>query len=96
MVNFKLEQDAKLSQKEKKLLAEAKKRPIVFDDDSPELTADMEKKFMEARRKQPQRTRPITLYVSPATIEKAQHLGGDSAAVLGRILDEAVKEYVPT
>ena len=42
MVSFKLEPDAALSNAEKQMLKEAKNRPVVYDEDSPELTPAME------------------------------------------------------
>ena len=34
------------------------------------------------------------MYVSPKTMEKAKSLGDDYEAVLGRLLDKAVEEYL--
>lgn len=53
MVSFKLEQGDRLSNEEIKMLNEAKKRPIVYDADSPRLTDDMEKAFIAARKEKP-------------------------------------------
>ena len=64
MVSFKLEQGTKISNEEKKMLEEAKKLPLVYDEDSPELTDEMEKAFIEARRNKPYNAEPLTGYVS--------------------------------
>ncbi len=77
------------------MLSDAKKLPVIYDDDSPEMTADMERAFIEARRKKPYRGEPLTLYVSSATIEKAKGLGEDYIALLGRLLDRALEDYHP-
>lgn len=53
MVSFKLEQEARLSNEEKQMLREARKIPIVYDMDSPELTDDMEQAFIAARKEKP-------------------------------------------
>ena len=50
MVTFKLDPTATLTNKEKRILAAAKELPIVYDDDSPELTDDMERAFAAARK----------------------------------------------
>ncbi|MCM1087013.1 MAG: hypothetical protein NC419_02575 [Muribaculaceae bacterium] len=94
MVSFKLEQNAGITNEEKKMLEEAKKLIPVYDEDSPELTAEMEKAFMEARKKKPYNAEPLTVYVSPMTIKKAKAIGSDYIDVLGRLLDKAVNEYV--
>lgn len=93
MVTFELEQGSVLSDKERKLLAEAKKLPVVYDEDSPELTDSMEQAFIAARKAKPFRGEPLTLYVSPATIEKVKSMGTDYIAILGKLLDKAVDEY---
>lgn len=93
MVSFKLEQGTRLSNEEKQMLKEAKKRPIVYDADSPELTDDMEQAFIAARKEKPYKVEPLTIYVSPATIKKAKSINEDYIELLGRLLDQAVNEY---
>ena len=58
MEKFRLEEGAVLSNEERAALARAKKLPVVYDEDSPELTDDMERAFAEARRKKPYRQWP--------------------------------------
>lgn len=48
MVKFELTDDAVLTVQEKELLAEAKKKPITYDEDSPQLTEHMERAFVAA------------------------------------------------
>ena len=93
MVTFELEGSAALTSSEKKALSAAKRLPVVYDEDSPELTDDMEKAFAAARREKPYRGEPLTLYVSPATLEKVKSMGADYIAILGKLLDQAVDEY---
>ena len=93
MVTFELDQTAALTDKEKRILAEAKKLPAVYDDDSPELTEDLERAFIAARKAKPFRKEPITLYVSASTIRKGKSLGADYVAILSKLLDKAVDEY---
>ena len=93
MVTFELNQDSILSDEERKLLAEAKKLPVVYDEDSPELTDAMEQAFIAARKAKPFRGEPLTLYVSPTTLEKIKSMGTDYITILGKLLDKAVDEY---
>ena len=53
MVTYELKPGTKLTPDERKMLSDAKKLPVIYDDDSPEMTADMERAFIEARRKSP-------------------------------------------
>lgn len=93
MVTYELDTTAALTDKEKRMLEAAKKLPVIYDDDSPELTDEMEKAFAVARRAKPYHGEPLTLYVSAATIEKVKSLGEDYIAILGKLLDKAVDEY---
>lgn len=93
MVTFKLDRNAALTEEEKRLLSEAKKRPIVYDEDSPAMTSEMEKAFAAARKARPYQKEPLTLYVSSATITKAKSMGEDYLTILGKLLDKAVDEY---
>jgi hypothetical protein len=45
IVTARLSEDAKLTEEQLKELEEAKKYPITYDEDSPELTPEMEKQF---------------------------------------------------
>ena len=95
MVTYELKPGTKLTPDERKMLSDAKKLPVIYDDDSPEMTADMERAFIEARRKKPYRGEPLTLYVSSETLEKAKGLGEDYIALQGRLLDRALEDYHP-
>lgn len=54
MVTFKLtRENTTLTKTERQMVEEAKKLPIVYDDDSPELTEEMEKAFIAARKAKP-------------------------------------------
>lgn len=93
MVTYELKKDAKLTDSEREALKKAKSMPVIYDDDSPEMTREMEQAFIAARKKKPFSKEPLTLYVSRTTIEKAKSLGGDYIAILGHLLDQAVTEY---
>ena len=53
MVTFELQEDMELSAEEKQDLENAKKIPVVYDEDCPELTEAMEQAFIRARRLKP-------------------------------------------
>jgi len=55
MESFKLDETVTLA---KSMLARAKKLPVVYDEDSPEMTEDMERAFAAARRRKPYRQLP--------------------------------------
>jgi hypothetical protein len=93
MVTFNLNENATITDNERKILTEAKKKTILYDEDSPELTADMERAFIAARKSKPYHGERLTLYVSPATMEKIKHMGTDYIAILSHLLDKAVDEY---
>ena len=93
MVTFELREGMKLSAEEKQALENAKKLPVVYDEDSPELTETMEKAFIRARRLKPYRSQPVTLYVKPETLEKAKAMGDDYLSILGGLLEQAVNDY---
>ncbi len=93
MVNYKVQPDTPLSDAEKRALAQAKQKPVVYDEDSPEMTDAMEKAFILARKQKPFQGERLTLYVSADTAEKAKQLGDDYPVILGKLLDKAVLEY---
>lgn len=93
MVNFKLDStDAELTAEEQTLLQKARELPVIHDEDSPALSEDMEQAFRTARKAKPY-GEAITVYVSPDTAEKARSIGDDYGAVLGRLIEKAMKHY---
>ena len=50
MVIFELDEDTVLTSAERKQLDDAKKLPLLYTEDSPELTDEMEKTFVAARK----------------------------------------------
>lgn len=95
MVNFELDKSrVELTEQQKKELEAAKKLPPVYDEDSPEMDEKIASAFREARRKKPLKEKPLTVYVSPKTLEKARAMGDDYELVLGKLLDKAVEDYI--
>ncbi len=93
MVTFEPREGLELSPEEKQALEDAKKLPVVYDEDSPELTETMERAFVRARRLKPYQARPVTLYLAPETLEKAKSMGEDYLSILGGLLEQAVNNY---
>lgn len=82
------------TQKQIQMLKELENRPIVFDDDCPELT---EEELLQFRRiandKQIERKKQtVTLRLSPQALKKAKSLGKGYTAVLSRILESALND----
>ena len=50
MITAALSNDENLTDEDRKMLEEARKNPITFDEDSPELTPEMEKAFRLAAK----------------------------------------------
>lgn len=53
MVTYKLNCFSSLSDRDREQLLQAEMLPVVYDEDSPELTAEMEHAFIAARRAKP-------------------------------------------
>lgn len=93
-MNFELNGNETLTEKEKMELEAARKLPTAYDEDSPELDETMEQAFKAARSKKPLGEKPLTVYVSPKTLEKAKAMGDNYEVVLGKLLDKAVEDYI--
>ena len=83
-----------LSDDEKKMLERADKMPIVYDEDSPELTPEQLTEFrrVSEMRNNERRKQTVTLRLSPSALSKAKSLGKGYTSVLARILEEALKD----
>ena len=60
MVTFELKENTELDEREKQMLARAKNVPTVFDNDSPELTKEMEDELRQARKNKPYKKEAVT------------------------------------
>ena len=93
-VYYELDGKSKLTRKEKKEIRAAAKRPIVFDEDCPELTDEQLKEFQrvaQVRRKELQK-QVLTLRVSADTMKKAKALGKGYTGILSRLLEMALDD----
>lgn len=87
-----------LTEEEIKMLENAEKMPIVYDEDSPELTDEQFKQFrrVSEMRKEERRKQTVTIRLSSKTLTKAKSLGKGYTSVLSRIIEEAFddKEFL--
>ena len=99
---FTLTENSTLSQEQKKMIKEAKKKPIVFDEDSPELTDEQLAEFKRVHEvnANERRRQNVTLRLKPQTIKKAKALGKGYSGVLSRMVEDflddpaAIKKYL--
>ena len=99
---FVLNEKKTLTEEERKKIKEAAKRPVVFDEDCPEL---MDEQLSEFRRvhqanRNERRRQNVTLRLKPQTIRKAKALGKGYTGILSRIVEDflddpvALKKYL--
>lgn len=83
-----------LTEEQKKMLEKSAAMSIVFNDDSPELTAEelMEFRKIADIKKEERRKQTITLRLSPSAIRKAKSLGKGYTSILSRILENALND----
>lgn len=81
-----------LTEQQIKQIEEADKKPIVFDEDCPELTEQQLKEIAAmAAQQRAERRRPLlTVRVNPETLEKAKALGRGYTGIVGRLVDAAI------
>ncbi len=77
-----------------KMIEEAAKRPVEFDEDCPELTDEQIAEFREILRKRAEerKRQNVTLRLKPATIRKAKSLGKGYTSILSRILEYTLND----
>lgn len=77
-----------------KMLEQAARLPISFDEDCPELSEEELAKFrrISDERKNERRKQVITLRVSSSTLAKAKALGSGYSGVLSRMLDMCLSD----
>ena len=86
--------NASLTDEQKKMLDNAAKRPVTFDDDSPELSDEQLKEFRrisDINRKE-RRKQTDTIRLSPQALKKAKSLGKGYTSILSRILENALND----
>lgn len=80
-----------LTDEEKAEITAAAMRIPVFDEDSPEMTAEMLEQFKKVNRDS--RMKPtVSIRLSPETLRKAKKYGKGYTAFLSRLLDAAIND----
>lgn len=94
MVTYELKPETKLTEDQEKMLLEAAKHPIEFDEDCPELTDEELAQFyrVSAKRREERRKQTVTLRLSPQALNTAKSLGKGYTSVLSRILESALRD----
>ena len=94
MVVKEIDVNRKLSEEELRMLEEAERMPIVYDEDCPELSDDELSQFKRISevRKEERRKQTVTLRLSPRALKKAKSLGKGYTSVLSRILEAALND----
>lgn len=89
-----LNTDQKLTKEQILMVKEAAKRPVVPDDDNPELTdeelASMHR--VHELRRADRRRQNVTLRLTPQAIRKAKALGKGYSGILSRIVESVLDD----
>lgn len=72
-----------------KMLEEVEKRPIVFDEDCPELTDEQLRKGYRVSNRNKQ---SVNIEVSQKTMEKIKALGNSSPSILSKLFEMAIND----
>lgn len=99
---FVLNEKKTLTEEQRKKIKEAAKRPVVFDEDCPELTDEQLSEFRRVHQanRNERRRQNVTLRLKPQTIRKAKALGKGYTGILSRIVEDflddpvALKKYL--
>ena len=88
-IDFSEELDFKepLTPEQIKMLEELDKRPIVFDEDCPELT---DEQLRKAYRASDRKKQSVTVQLSAKSMEKVKSLGANSTSVLSQLLEKVL------
>ena len=94
MTEKEIELTQKPTREQKDMLKKAKKTPITYDDDLPQLSAAQLKEFRKISEinREERRKQSVTLRLSPRAIKKARSLGKGYTSVLSRILESALED----
>ena len=89
-----LEERGSITPEEIEMLTRASSLPIVFDEDSPELTEEDLKGFrrVSEQNRQERNKQTVTLRLSPQALRKAKSLGKGYTSVLILILEGALSD----
>lgn len=91
---YSIRPDQKPTEEQLLEIKEATRRPILFDEDSYELTDEELTQFRRIAdiRKEERRKQSVTIRLSPKALRKAKALGKGYTSVLSRILEKALDD----
>lgn len=94
IVQKEIDVTAPLTPEQKEMIKKASKMPIVYDEDSPELTDEELAQFRRVSdiRKEERRKQTVTIRLSSKSLNKAKSLGKGYTSVLSRLLEEALND----
>jgi uncharacterized protein (DUF4415 family) len=83
-----------MTNEEIKEIKSAAEMPVVYDEDSPELTEEMYEEFKKAaeKRREERKKQVLTLRVSADTLNKAKSLGKGYTGILSRLIELALND----
>ena len=84
----------KPTKKQLEEIEKASRRPIIFDEDSPEFTYEDMLKMVKETQKHPRDTRKqvVTLRLSAPTVDKAKAVGKGYTSFLSRLIENAIND----
>lgn len=91
-ITYTIDENTELTKEQIDMIEEAKKYPINFDEDSPELTPEMEKDFLMAAQARKARRQTVTIPVSESTYKKLVESNINYQVRLGKFIDSAIAE----
>jgi uncharacterized protein (DUF4415 family) len=91
---YTLQDGQQLTSRQVNMVQEALKRPIVFDEDNPELTDEQLASFrrVHAQKQMERRRQNVTLRLTPQAIQKAKSLGKGYTGILSRIVETTLND----
>ncbi len=91
---YTLNPNRKPTSKEIKEIKEAAARPVTFDEDCPELTAEQLSEFKRISdiNRDERKKQTVTIRISPQAMKKAKSLGKGYTSVLSRIIENALND----
>ena len=91
---YELSDEQRLTEEQIHMVKEAAKRPVVLDDDNPELTDEQLASFRKVheRRQADRRRQNVTLRLTPEAIQKAKALGKGYSGILSRIVESVLND----
>ena len=94
IVNYTLNENEELTAEQIAEIEEAKKSPIVFDEDCPKLTAEQYREFARIAKahREERKRQVVALRLLPSTLVKAKKLGKGYTAILSRMIDLCIDD----